>query len=53
MGQFQAIAAKWPLFSGVFQPLDSAELVRDVINGLTLDKDSGKMVSHDGNQEWL
>lgn len=41
-----------PRWKGPLTPLESVELQKRVIDGLTIE-DSGKFLSHWGNKEWL
>ena len=46
---FKKFAPHW---KGPLMPLESVELQKKVIDGLTIE-DSGKFLSHWGNKEWL
>jgi hypothetical protein len=46
---FKKVAPHW---KGPLTPIESVELQKKVIDGLTIE-DSGKFLSHWGNKEWL
>lgn len=51
VGQLKAYAPDWEPV--MLTPTQSAQAVLKVIEGATIEKDGGKMVSHHGTQKWL
>jgi hypothetical protein len=52
MAMFEAFKKVAPHWKGPLTPIESVELQKKVIDGLTIE-DSGKFLSHWGNKEWL
>lgn len=50
---FQKFLKYQPNFTGMSKPEDSASDVLKVIEGATMEKNGGRMVSHFGNKQWL